>query len=151
MASRWTRWLALACRPAYTPLPSLELGIEPVAVGVDGVVGLHACLWCSHCLAWAHQSVGQGDPSAIGLSTTPAGDRSQCGIGAAASDRQLARLGTRRCSVEFQKFNSARADQQRLSEYLESIHSVEQRLDSLERTDREPWQPRSSLDAVTRT
>ncbi|MFO1066073.1 MAG: DUF1552 domain-containing protein [Pirellulales bacterium] len=40
------------------------------------------------------------------------------------------------------------ADRRRIDEYLESIHSVEQRLDNLERTDRGRWEPRSSLDAT---
>lgn len=128
-----------------TPLPSLELGIEPVAVGVDGVVG-YTRVYGAH-ISWRGPTsplAKEIHPRLVYQRLLRATDRNAAG---AAGDRRLLDLVLEDARQLQKQLGSS--DQQRLNEYLESIHSVEQRLDSLERTDREPWQPRSSLDAVS--
>ncbi len=128
-----------------TPLPSLELGIEPVAVGVDGVVG-YTRVYGAH-IAWRGPTsplAKEIHPRLVYQRLLRATDRNAAGV---AGDRRLLDLVLEDARQLQRQLGSA--DQQRLNEYLESIHSVEQRLDSLERTDREPWQPRSSLDTVS--
>ena len=128
-----------------TPLPSLELGIEPVAVGVDGVVG-YTRVYGAH-ISWRGPTsplAKEIHPRLVYQRLLRATDRNAAGV---AGDRRLLDLVLEDARQLQKQLGSN--DQQRLNEYLESIHSVEQRLDSLERTDREPWQPRSSLDAVS--
>ena len=50
-----------------TPLPSLELGVTPVAIGVDAVVG-YTRVYGSH-IAWSSPTtpLAQGDQSALGV------------------------------------------------------------------------------------
>lgn len=127
-----------------TPLPSLELGTEPVAVGVDGVVG-YTRVYGAH-ISWRGPTsplAKEIHPRLVYQRLLRAADRNSA---SAASDRRLLDLVREDANRLQRQLGSA--DQQRLHEYLESIHSVEQRLDSLERTDREPWQPRSSLDVM---
>lgn len=128
-----------------TPLPSLELGIEPVAVGVDGVVG-YTRVYGAH-IAWRGPTsplAKEIHPRLVYQRLLRATDRNAAGV---VGDRRLLDMVLEDARQLQKQLGSA--DQQRLHEYLESIHSVEQRLDSLERTDREPWQPRSSLDALS--
>lgn len=128
-----------------TPLPSLELGIEPVAVGVDGVVG-YTRVYGAH-IAWRGPTsplAKEIHPRLVYQRLLRATDRNAAGV---AGDRRLLDLVLEDAKQLQKQLGSG--DQQRLNEYLESIHSVEQRLDSLERTDRQPWQPRSSLDSVS--
>lgn len=128
-----------------TPLPSLELGIEPVAVGVDGVVG-YTRVYGAH-IAWRGPTsplAKEIHPRLVYQRLLRATDRNAAGV---VGDRRLLDMVLEDARHLQKQLGSA--DQQRLHEYLESIHSVEQRLDSLERTDREPWQPRSSLDALS--
>lgn len=128
-----------------TPLPSLELGIEPVAVGVDGVVG-YTRVYGAH-ISWRGPTsplAKEIHPRLVYQRLLRATDRNAAGV---AGDRRLLDLVLEDAKQLQKRLGSS--DQQRLHEYLESIHSVEQRLDSLERTDRQPWQPRSSLDSVS--
>lgn len=127
-----------------TPLPSLELGIEPVAVGVDGVVG-YTRVYGAH-ISWRGPTsplAKEIHPRLVYQRLLRAADRD---AGSAANDRRLLDL-VMDDAKRLQK-QLGTGDQRRIDEYLDSIRSVERRLDSLERTDREPWQPRSSLDAV---
>ncbi len=117
-----------------TPLPSLELGIEPVAVGVDGVVG-YTRVYGAH-ISWRGPTsplAKEIHPRLVYQRLLRATDRNAAGV---AGDRRLLDLVLEDAKQLQKQLGSA--DQQRLNEYLESIHSVEQRLDSLERTDREP-------------
>ena len=128
-----------------TPLLSLELGIEPVAVGVDGVVG-YTRVYGAH-IAWRGPTsplAKEIHPRLVYQRLLRAADRN---AGSAANDRRLLDL----VLDDAQRLQNrlGNGDRRRLEEYLESIRSVEQRLDNLERTDREPWQPRSSLDLVS--
>ncbi len=128
-----------------TPLPSLELGTEPVAVGVDGAVG-YTRVYGAH-IAWRGPTsplAKEIHPRLVYQRLLRATDRNAAGV---AGDRRLLDLVLDDAKQLQKQLGSG--DQQRLNEYLESIHSIEQRLDSLERTDREPWQPRSSLDSVS--
>ena len=60
-----------------TPLPSLELGIEPESTGVDANVGLHACVRVAHRLERPDHAAGARDQSAIGLRAAVPGGRSR--------------------------------------------------------------------------
>jgi hypothetical protein len=125
-----------------TPLPSLELGIEPVAVGVDGVVG-YTRVYGAH-ISWKGPTsplAKEIHPRLVYQRLLRAADRNTDSV---ANDRRLLDL----VLEDAQRLQGSLgvADRRRMDEYLESIRSVEQRLDNLERTDREPWQPRSSLD-----
>jgi Protein of unknown function (DUF1552). len=48
-----------------TPLPSLELGIEPESTGVDGNVGYTRVYGCPHRLEQSHHASGARDQPAI--------------------------------------------------------------------------------------
>jgi len=127
-----------------TPLPSLELGTEPVAVGVDGVVG-YTRVYGAH-ISWRGPTsplAKEIHPRLVYQRLLRAADRNSA---SAAGDRRLLDLVLD--DARQLERNLGSADKQRMQEYLESIHSVEQRLDNLERSDSQPWQPRSSLDAV---
>ncbi len=131
-------------RGHLTPLPSLELGTEPVAVGIDGNVG-YTRVYGAH-ISWRGPTSPMAKeihPRLVYQRLMRASDRNSKGV---AGDRRLLDL-VLDDAKRLQRSLGA-ADQQRMNEYLESIHSVETRLDNLERTDREPWQPRSSLDVM---
>ena len=51
----------------YTPLPSLELGIDPVISGIDSVRRLHAAVRLLHFVALAEHADRAGNQSAAGV------------------------------------------------------------------------------------
>jgi len=116
--------VAAAHSSAHTPLPSLELGIDPVTTGVDTNVG-YTRVYGSH-IAWS----GPTSPLARELNPRYVFER----IFRAAHPRQetLKRdaqlldrvLGD---AKELQRRLGA-SDRQRMDEYLQSVRSIEQRL-----------------------
>jgi hypothetical protein len=125
-----------------TPLPSLELGTEPVRVGVDTVVG-YTRVYGGH-IAWS----GPTTPLAkevhprlvyerLFRAGRPAGD-------AARRDRPLLDLvldDARRLQRQL-----GVADRQKVDEYLQSVRSLEQRLERAGQAGRAKWAPRAPLD-----
>ena len=109
-----------------TPLPSLELGVEPPATGVDTNVG-YTQLYGAH-ISWSTPST----PLTKEINPKAAFDRvfrsKGAGRGAeAAKDRSVIDLvleGAKRLQQKLGK-----QDQEKLAEYLDSVRSVEQRID----------------------
>jgi hypothetical protein len=126
-----------------TPLPSLELGTEPVQVGVDQVVG-YTRVYGAH-IAWR----GPTKPLAKEINPRLAYQRlmraGTMGEQTARQDRRLLDLvmeDARRFRVQL-----GSQDRQRMDEYLESVRSLEQRLERVENSPGTPWQPRAPLDS----
>lgn len=134
--------IAAAMSSKTTPISSMELGVEPVPTGVDGVVG-YTRVYGAH-ISWG----GPTKPLAKEIHPRFVYERmlraSQPNSANAASDRKLLDLVLDDAKSLQSKLGSN--DRRRMDEYLESIRSIEQRLDRLEKTDGTPWQPRASID-----
>jgi hypothetical protein len=125
-----------------TPLPSLELGTEPVQVGVDTAVG-YTRVYGAH-IAWS----GPTSPLAKEINPRlvyerlfragrPAGD-------VARQDRPLLDLVLDDARRLRQRLGLA--DQQKVEEYLQSVRAVEQRLERASQSEQVSWTPRAPLD-----
>src|SRR6478672_8574341 len=108
-----------------TPLPSLELGIEPVTTGVDVNVG-YTRLYGSH-IAWSTPTT----PLAKEINPQFAFDRL---FRSTASTRQVG--GTDRSVVDLVSEDARRlkskvgkADQAKVNEYLDAVRAVERRIE----------------------
>lgn len=109
-----------------TPLPSLELGVEPPATGVDTNVG-YTQLYGAH-ISWSTPST----PLTKEINPKAAFDRvfraNVGGRGAdSAKDRSVIDLVLEDAKRLQQKLG--KQDQEKLAEYLDSVRSVEQRID----------------------
>ena len=109
-----------------TPLPSLELGVEPPATGVDTNVG-YTQLYGAH-ISWSTPST----PLTKEINPKAAFDRvfrpHAAGRGAEATkDRSVIDLVLEDAKRLQQKLG--KQDQEKLAEYLDSVRSVEQRID----------------------
>ncbi|MEZ5400260.1 MAG: DUF1552 domain-containing protein [Bryobacteraceae bacterium] len=125
-----------------TPLPSLELAIEPVSTGVDKNVG-YTRVYGSH-LAWSAPNV----PLAREINPRLVYERLMRASGpqgngakndAALLDRVLEDARRLRGSL-------GRVDQHRLDEYLSGVRSLEQRLERASAPGENPWKARKQLD-----
>jgi hypothetical protein len=127
----------------YTPLPSLELGTEPVRSGIDAAVG-YTRVYGAH-IAWRTPT----QPLAKEINPRLVFDRMTTiasGKSTGRSNRPLLdRVGedARRLSQTL-----GQHDRQRLDQYLESVHALEQRLSRLEASSENIW--RSKVDFATR-
>jgi hypothetical protein len=125
-----------------TPLPSLELGTEPVQTGVDQVVG-YTRVYGAH-IAWR----GPTKPLAKEINPRLAYQRL---MRAGTMGEQTARQDRRLLDLVMEDARRFRGqlgaqDRQRMDEYLESVRSLEQRLERVENSPGTPWQPRYPLD-----
>src|SRR4051812_2841765 len=126
-----------------TPLPSLELGIAPVAVGVDLAVG-YTRIYGSH-IAWSDATT----PLARELNPKSVYERlfrASTGqmANSAKSDSLLLDLvlgDARRLRNEV-----GAADRHRLDEYLSVMRSLEERVQRASSPSPNPWKPRVRLD-----
>ena len=126
-----------------TPLPSLELGISPVAIGVDAVVG-YTRVYGSH-IAWS----GPTTPLAREINPRSAYERlfrastGQHGSGAKMDtlllDRVLADAKRLRTQVGAQ-------DRIRLDEYLSLMRSLEERVQRASASSQKTWRPRVPIN-----
>jgi Protein of unknown function (DUF1552) len=125
-----------------TPIPSLELGVEPVPTGVDGVVG-YTRVYGAH-ISWR----GPTKPLAKEIhprlvyerllrATRPNGQD-------AAADRKLLDLVLE--DAKRLQANLGANDRRRVDEYLDGVRSVEQRIERLQNADGQVWQPKASID-----
>jgi hypothetical protein len=127
----------------YTPLPSLELGTEPVRSGIDAAVG-YTRVYGAH-IAWRTPT----QPLAKEINPRLVFDRMTTiasGKPTGRSNRPLLdRVGedAKRLSQTL-----GHHDRQRLDQYLESVHALEQRLSRLEASSENTW--RSKVDFATR-
>ena len=108
-----------------TPLPSLELGVEPPATGVETNVG-YTQLYGAH-ISWSTPST----PLTKEINPKAAFDRvfrsNAGGSKDATQDRSVIDLVLEDAKRLQQKLG--KQDQEKLAEYLESVRSVEQRID----------------------
>ncbi|MCR9296871.1 MAG: DUF1552 domain-containing protein [bacterium] len=124
-----------------TPLPSMELAIDPVSTGVDTNVG-YTRVYGSH-IAWA----GPTKPLARETNPRLAFERlfrlTQPHSGQAARDVLL----LDRVLEDAMRFQTRLgvADRQRMEEYLDSVRSLESRVQRATQ-DRDAWQPLTSVD-----
>lgn len=134
--------VAAAHVASQTPLPSLELAIEPVSIGVDTNVG-YTRVYGSH-IAWA----GPTRPLAREINPQLVYER------LFRATRQQADVAQRNMRLLDRVLADAKqlrerlgaADRQRIDEYLESVRALEQRLERAGQSDGAAWQPLAPLD-----
>jgi hypothetical protein len=129
-----------------TPLPSLELGTEPVQTGIDAAVG-YTRIYGAH-IAWA----GPTSPLAKEINPRLAYERlfraSRPGGAAAGADRPLLDLVLE--DAKDLRDQLGAGDRQKLDEYLQSVRGLEQRLERASRPGQDGWKARAPLDPVAR-
>lgn len=126
-----------------TPLPSLELGVTPVAVGVDAVVG-YTRVYGSH-IAWSSPTTPLArelNPRSVyerlfRASSGPQGNEAK--MDALLLDRVLGDAKKLRTQV-------GNADRVRLDEYLSVMRSLEERVQRASGTKERTWKPRAAMD-----
>ena len=130
---------------AFTPLPSMELGIDPVISGIDSIVG-YTRLYGSY-ISWRSPSV----PVAREINPRAAYERlfrviRQARGGASEADSRA--TGDRQALLDLVLDDAkdlrrklGRDDQFKLDEYLDSVREVEQRIEFFSKADPRPWRP----------
>jgi len=124
-----------------TPLPSLELGTEPVAAGVDGTVG-YTRVYGAH-IAWR----GPTSPLAKEINPQLVYERlfrAHRGSPTGQHDRQL--LDRVLGDAKRLRTRLGVHDRQKMDEYLESVRALEERLERAAQPERAAWQPRGPID-----
>ncbi len=127
-----------------TPLPSLELGVAPVAIGVDAVVG-YTRVYGSH-IAWSDSSTPLAreiNPRAVferlfRAANGPVGNTAQADK--LLLDRVLGDAKRLRAEV-------GAADQLRLDEYLSLMRQLEARVERASAGTQRKWKARAPMDA----
>jgi len=126
----------------HTPLPSLELGVDPVVSGIDTVVG-YTRLYGSH-ISWRAANL----PVAKEINPRLVYERLFGAAGGSAArradDRSLLDLALD--DAKSLRRNLGRDDQFKLDEYLDSIRAVETRIDFFNKPDERPWKPAGPPD-----
>jgi hypothetical protein len=128
---------------AQTPLPSLELGVAPVAVGVDIAVG-YTRIYGSH-IAWSNPTTPLArelNPRLVYERLFRASSGQQAG--AAKSDSLL--LDRVLDDAKRMRANVGSADRVRLDEYLAVMRSLEERVQRAASNNRTSWKPRVRID-----
>jgi hypothetical protein len=127
----------------YTPLPSLELGIDPVVSGIDSVVGYTRLYGCY--ISWRNPST----PVAKEINPRFAYERLfgviQASKGSTADAKKVqddeALLDLVLDDANSLRRKLGRDDQYKLDEYLESVRDVERRLEFFSKPDPRDWKP----------
>ena len=129
-----------------TPLPSLELGIEPESTGVDTNVG-YTRVYGSH-IAWSSPTTPLAreiNPRSVYerlfRAASPHGNSTKQDT--YLLDRVLGQAKKLRTEV-------GAADRVRIDEYLSVVRSLEARMERASDPKRNTWKPRASLDSVVR-
>lgn len=129
-----------------TPLPSLELGIEPESTGVDTNVG-YTRVYGSH-IAWSSPTTPLAreiNPRSVYerlfRAANPQGDSNK--EDTLLLDRVLGQAKKLRAEV-------GAADRVRIDEYLSIVRSLEARLERANDPKRNTWKPLASLDSTIR-
>lgn len=127
-----------------TPLPSLELGIEPEATGVDTNVGYTRVYGCH--IAWSSPTT----PLAREVNPRSVFERIFRAAGPHGSSAKEDTLLLDRVLGQAKKLRAqvGSADQRRLDEYLSIVRSLETRLERSTDPKRNTWKPRISLASV---
>jgi hypothetical protein len=126
-----------------TPLPSLELGVTPVAIGVDAVVG-YTRVYGSH-IAWSSPTTPLAreiNPRSVyerlfRASSTPQGNSAK--MDTLLLDRVMGDARRLRAQVGTQ-------DRIRLDEYLSLMRSLEERVQRSTSVGQTAWKPRVPID-----
>lgn len=126
-----------------TPLPSLELGIDPVISGIDSVVGYTRLYGCY--ISWRSATT----PVAREIDPRLAYERlfgvlrakSQSKADRRASDDKRALLDYVLEDANSLRRRLGRDDQYKLDEYLDSVRDVERRLEFFSKPDPRAWRP----------
>jgi hypothetical protein len=124
-----------------TPLPSLELGAEPVSKGVDGTVG-YTRVYGAH-VSWRSPT----QPLAKEINPRLAFERmvrASSGGGTPQADRSL--LDQVRQDASQLRTRLGSSDRYRIDEYLESVRALEQRLERAARPGGPAWKPLAPID-----
>lgn len=133
-----------------TPLPSLELGIDPVVSGIDSVVGYTRLYGCY--ISWRTPNT----PVAKEINPRLAYERlfgvmraaksTSAASRQAADDRALLDLVLDDANSLRRKLG--RDDQFKLDEYLDSVRDVERRLEYFSKPDPRDWKPSSEPEDI---
>ncbi|MCO8122938.1 DUF1552 domain-containing protein [Stieleria sp. TO1_6] len=131
---------------AFTPLSSLELGIDPVTTGVDTNVG-YTRVYGSH-IAWS----GPTSPLARELNPRLVFDRLFHAANPKQGNQKRDSMLLDRVLGDANELKRrlGAADRQRMDEYLQSVRSIEQRLQKQNDGSINRWQPLVQLDVKQR-
>ena len=126
-----------------TPLPSLELAIDPVSIGVDRNVG-YTRVYGSH-IAWS----GPTSPLAREINPRVVFDRLFRASQPQAEVNRRDAILLDRVLSDTKKLRQrvGTADRKRMDEYLESVRALEKRLLRTGETSQNSWQPRAELNS----
>ena len=129
-----------------TPLPSLELGIEPESTGVDGNVG-YTRVYGSH-IAWSSPTT----PLAREINPQSVYERLFRASSPQGSSVKEDTLLLDRVLGQSKKLRSqvGAGDRARIDEYLEIVRSLEGRLQRASDGTKSSWKPRASIDSVAK-
>jgi hypothetical protein len=127
-----------------TPLPSLELAMDPVTSGVDNNVG-YTRVYGSH-IAWA----GPTRPLPRELNPRHVYERLFRATQPRGSSAEQDKLLLDSVLADAKRLHDKLgvADRQRLDEYLQGVRSLEERLDRASGETASDWQPRAPLAAA---
>lgn len=132
-----------------TPLPSLELGIDPVISGIDSNVGFTR-LYGSY-ISWRSATL----PVAKEINPRFVyerlfGDKDKHGreVRTLRPDDSRSLLDLAYEDAKSLRRKLGRDDQVKLDEYLESVHSVEKRIDFAMKPDPREWKPEAEVEAT---
>lgn len=126
-----------------TPLPSLELGVTPVAIGVDAVVG-YTRVYGSH-IAWSSPTT----PLAREINPRSVYERLfRAASGPQGNSAKMDKLLLDRVLGDAKKLRAevGTADRLRLDEYLSVMRSLEERVERASNATHRAWKPRVVLD-----
>jgi hypothetical protein len=126
-----------------TPLPSLELGVAPVAIGVDLAVG-YTRIYGSH-IAWSSPTT----PLARELNPRAVYERLfNASSGQLGHSAKTDALLLDRVMGDARRLRSTvgSADRLRLDEYMSVMRSLEERVQRAGAPTRTPWKPRAVID-----
>ncbi len=123
---------------ALTPLPSLELGVTPVAIGVDAVVG-YTRIYGSH-IAWSTPTT----PLARELNPRAVYERLYRAASGPQNGSQLDGLLLDRVQADAKRLRTqvGTADRHRLDEYLSVMRSLEERVERAGSKSQMAWKAR---------
>lgn len=126
-----------------TPLPSLELGVTPVAIGVDAVVG-YTRVYGSH-IAWSSPTT----PLAREINPRSVYERLfRATAQPQGADAKLDALLLDRVLDDARRLRrrAGQADRHRIDEYLSTMRGLEERVERSSQSIATPWKPKAQLD-----
>jgi hypothetical protein len=127
-----------------TPLPSLELGVEPESTGVDANVGYTRVYGCH--IAWSNPTT----PLARETNPRSVYERLFRAAGPADDSVKQDTLLLDRVLEHSKRMRASlgTADRRRLDEYLTIVRSLETRMERASDPKRNTWKPRASMDST---